>query len=186
MQISLAVLRAIYRTPRNNLKYNSYIIYNINIMDCSNKMRKICQYTNLVRMSYLILINFLTFAITYMAFPDEVDCIKPASSLGMFGAVVSCHLIALFVGSVICTPRNVLPRIKYAYFGTTFLNLLAQFGVVIATFLYLIRDKTSLCETTSLDLPAISIMAGVSLYFAAFLNIIIIIMQLISNSYNEE
>jgi hypothetical protein len=151
----------------------------------SHLVRRIWQYGNLMRMSYLIMVNFVTFAISYIAFPNEIDCIKPINSVGIFIAVVSCHLICLFVGSVICTPRNALPRIKHAYFGTTFLNLLAQFGIIIATFLYLVRDKGMACESTSLDIPAISAIAAISLYFSGFLNIIIIIVHLISNSSNE-
>jgi hypothetical protein len=145
-------------------------------MDCSNKM---------LRIFCPMLINFVTFIISWIAFPDEIDCIKPVSSMRLFAGVVTCYLCFLFWGIVICTPRNASPHIRYVYFMITFSSFLAQFGVVISTFLALIQDRVITCENPPFDMVMISNAFFASLSVVGILGVTTTAAHIADNSSDE-
>jgi hypothetical protein len=146
-------------------------------------MRKIHQHTNFMRMAYLILINFVTYAIAYAAFPNEINCSEinnPKSSIGLaiFSAVVGIYLTCLAACSVICLPKNVLPHIRLEQSAIVFLNLIVQLMIVIATFIHLIQDKAAACENPSSDIGIVAVL----LYEAVgFLNMIILLLARVNS-----
>jgi hypothetical protein len=153
-------------------------------------MQRICQHTNLMRMAYLVLINFVTFIIVYISFPSEIEIncdkiyggVKPSIGLFICAAVVASYLCCLGASAAIYIRKIPLLHIRRAYTATTFLSLSAQTTIIVATFLYSIRDKVTICENPSSEA---GIRAVIMYYIAGFLNVITLLVQAMSDSSDE-